>query len=614
MTLQLQAPQEPEHIEPYEDFRYEAVDLFRYWINNNNVDVHTIIDAHGTEEFYTAFRPRDLFYELVRFTAPYGAEHLIYRDLIEFMGMVQDEFGNYLLDIPHPDGTPSTTCFAAHLDTADGSRVKPSITYDDIKLRDAGTNMVGTATNTLLGADDRAGVTVLVWLAMHHVPGRYIFFIGEEVGRVGSEAMASEFKDFPDNHFLTGVQRMICFDRTGYSSIINAQTGTECCSMAFVDALAKELNMLIPEAKFKADEWGSYTDSYSFIGTTIPELTNISIGYFGAHTVGETQNVLFLDLMAQACVSVAWDLLPTERNPADNKYIGGGYYGYGYGDDYVTRYPRALVVSSEPKTYPSRLMYLLLHTTKDGYVSSKEGEAIWLGFEEWYAIDSHKAGVLFKLIYSEGATSGTLDTYDIIKYIIMNQLPDDSKEWDWFSEYNYLAKIINQYAPDGTVIDLHHVGEWAILSTTYSSALDAIENGFFTTFITNGNWLIRFMLNGVDVFYMKTNQYVKGIYNHKWTARDIEFQMTRPEDTKDLLWVNNTTQILMARRKWLRENPPEQPAKESTKEFLKQLTCDSCGITQDKEFNPTMWKIYITGIEEVTCTHCHSIRTKKDAV
>jgi hypothetical protein len=45
--------------------------------------------------------------------------------------------------------------------------------------------MISTDGTTTLGADD-TGVSVLIWMMKHNIPGLYYFFIGEEVGCIGS--------------------------------------------------------------------------------------------------------------------------------------------------------------------------------------------------------------------------------------------------------------------------------------------------------------------------------------------------------------------------------------------------------------------------------------------
>jgi hypothetical protein len=56
--------------------------------------------------------------------------------------------------------------------------------------------MISTDGTTTLGADDKAGVSVLIWMMKHNIPGLYYFFIGEE-GCIGS-GLAANYGDFKD--------------------------------------------------------------------------------------------------------------------------------------------------------------------------------------------------------------------------------------------------------------------------------------------------------------------------------------------------------------------------------------------------------------------------------
>jgi hypothetical protein len=87
-----------------------------------------------------------------------------------------------------------------------------------------------------LGADDKAGVTVLLWMIQNNIPGLYYFFIGEEVGCIGS-GLAAKYGNFKGNY-----DRIISFDRRDVGSIITFQSYSRCCSDAFANDLCSELN------------------------------------------------------------------------------------------------------------------------------------------------------------------------------------------------------------------------------------------------------------------------------------------------------------------------------------------------------------------------------------
>jgi len=194
---------------------------------------------------------------------------------------------------------------------------------------------------SILGADDKAGVTIMLNMIEHNVPGIYYFFLGEEVGCLGSKDLAKRVKESN----LENIKRVISFDRRGTDSIITFQMSKRCCSDKFALALAKELNDKGATDytndivfNYKDDNTGLYTDSAQFIDL-YPECTNISVGYKNEHTCKETQDLNFLEKLANVAVLIDWENLPTERDHTKveyksySSYYGGGYYG-GWDDDW----------------------------------------------------------------------------------------------------------------------------------------------------------------------------------------------------------------------------------------------------------------------------------------
>ena len=49
---------------------------------------------------------------------------------------------------------------------------------------------------TILGADDKAGMVILLYMIEKKIPGLYYFFIGEEVGCIGSNAFQCNGKNY----------------------------------------------------------------------------------------------------------------------------------------------------------------------------------------------------------------------------------------------------------------------------------------------------------------------------------------------------------------------------------------------------------------------------------
>lgn len=258
---------------------------------------------------------KSTFLKLTQKTYPYGFEDGLVQEMTNigiFKGLTRDDHGNYFLKIGQ-----SRTIFASHLDTACKSQTNVNHVIEGSIIR--------TDKTTILGADDKAGVTVMLWMIKHQIPGLYYFFIGEEVGCIGS-GLAAKFYE-TKGHF----DRIISFDRRGTNSIITHQSSMRTCSDEFAKELASQLNTY--RLNFKPDDTGIYTDSAEFT-SVIPECTNISVGYYQEHTTSEHQDVEHLYKLAQACLEVNWENLPTKRdiNKVESKY---DRYDYGNYDDSV---------------------------------------------------------------------------------------------------------------------------------------------------------------------------------------------------------------------------------------------------------------------------------------
>jgi hypothetical protein len=151
-----------------------------------------------------------------------------------------------------------------------------------------GDEIIYTDGTTILGADDKSGVTVMMYMMAHNIPGIYYFFIGEERGGIGSNQVSMEWDKF---ELLKNVKKCISFDRRRTISVITHQLGRQCCSNEFGTGLCNAYNA--HGLNLSLDNGGIYTDSASFIDD-IPECTNVSVGYLNEHTGREQQNMTFL--------------------------------------------------------------------------------------------------------------------------------------------------------------------------------------------------------------------------------------------------------------------------------------------------------------------------------
>lgn len=310
----------------------------------------------------TKMNIKDKFLELTSRTYPHGTEELVF-PLLDSR-LQKDEFGNLFIQIGESD-----VMFTSHLDTATSANTNVNHVFEGKYIKTDGTS--------ILGADDKAGVTIMLHMIENNIPGLYYFFLGEEVGCVGSRKVATKQK----TEKIEGINKVISFDRRGNDSVITFQSSQRCCSDVFGEALSKELNLANDTFKYKNDPTGILTDSVQFI-SIYSECTNISVGYQSEHTFSETQDIEHLEKLAEACLKVDWNNLPVERDPSKTEYKSygsyGRYSGYDGGwDDYDYGYSSygsgfsKRTFDTKPKTEK-----VWFHDKKFNYVSSLEIETL----------------------------------------------------------------------------------------------------------------------------------------------------------------------------------------------------------------------------------------------
>lgn len=287
---------------------------------------------------YNPKDPRSTFLSLTTKTYPYGHEE----EVLDFLPELnKDSHGNYYKIIG--DNKAPTIMFSSHLDTADRKQM-PTTLYSK---EEGGSEIIFTDGSTILGADDKSGVTVMLYMMAHNVPGLYYFFIGEERGGIGSNKVSADFDNIP---YLKNVNKCVSFDRRKNESVITQQLGRVCCSDAFGTSLCDEYNK--SGLNLSLDPTGIYTDSASFIDD-IAECTNVSVGYNHEHTGKEYQDMTFLIKLCEASIEVDWEGLKVVRKVGLNqelikKYksliddVKKGYFGLevktvGYDDNIYIR-------------------------------------------------------------------------------------------------------------------------------------------------------------------------------------------------------------------------------------------------------------------------------------
>jgi hypothetical protein len=202
-------------------------------------------------------------------------------------GMRRDGYGNRFIKL----GT-SETAFLSHVDTVHFKYGRHNVYIDNMA-------MAYTRDNTVLGADDTTGVWLMLNMIYAGVPGLYIFHRNEEHGGLGSSYIAK-------TSLLKDTKKAISLDRKGYSDVITHQGMTRTCSDKFAYALAKQLGGYSP------NDSGVFTDSANYV-YLVPECTNLSVGFSGAHTSTEKQDLRFAEQLYHKLRSVRWKSLPVER-------------------------------------------------------------------------------------------------------------------------------------------------------------------------------------------------------------------------------------------------------------------------------------------------------------
>lgn len=241
--------------------------------------------------------------QMLAYRRPAGseAERKFIRRFLRPLGVKQDPAGNLILRIGD-----APVMWSCHTDTVHHSGGKQTLAID----RDGFITAPGSS---CLGADDTAGIWLMVNMIERGVPGLYIFHRAEECGGLGSEYIATN-----NQELLAGINYAIALDRKGTTSIVTEQGFGRCCSDAFANALAAGLGL-----PMRPDPTGTFTDTANYMAL-VPECTNISVGYCGQHTSTECLNAPFLNQLLEALCSLDVESLPVQRTPCPN------------GDDYLT--------------------------------------------------------------------------------------------------------------------------------------------------------------------------------------------------------------------------------------------------------------------------------------
>ena len=246
-----------------------------------------------------------------------------YIDSVE--GMKNDDFGNRFIQV----GEPNRVMFSSHTDTVHARHGRQKIVFDEIK------GEIFKDDNNPLGADDGAGIWLMLHMIKRGVQGLYIFHRAEECGGLGSAHIVKN-----NLKLIEGIDYCIAFDRMGTDQIITHQASQRCCSTNFGNALAQAFGDT--GLRYVLDDTGMFTDSAHYTDH-IKECTNISVGYDNEHTAWETLDYKHLFRLLESVCQIDWASLPAERDETIVEYedtwrsvstFGQGHSDVSYDDMY----------------------------------------------------------------------------------------------------------------------------------------------------------------------------------------------------------------------------------------------------------------------------------------
>ncbi|SDK44476.1 M28 family peptidase [Bradyrhizobium ottawaense] len=210
------------------------------------------------------------------------------------LGAKMDKHGNWCLSI----GDNPTVLWSSHTDSVHHKEGYQKVDFDGKFI----TLSVNSKSNCL-GADCAAGVWIMTEMIKAKVPGLYIFHFAEEVGCVGSSAIAEK-----EPGRLVNIEAAIAFDRRGIDQVITHQR-QRTCSDTFGNSLAAQL-----PSRFKICDKGILTDTKQY-RRLVPECSNLSVGYYNEHQPHEALDVGHLIELRNYMVKIDQSKFVIERDP-----------------------------------------------------------------------------------------------------------------------------------------------------------------------------------------------------------------------------------------------------------------------------------------------------------
>lgn len=236
------------------------------------------------------------------------------RNIATIPNIWADEYGNYHLTI----GENPKILWSCHTDTVTRKEGMQNVKWVAKGILGLNNGQHGQC----LGADDGAGLWIMLELIKAEKPGHYVFHRNEEIGGLGSNYIAK-------NNYLLPVtlKAAIAMDRCGRSDIITHQGYQRTASDVFADSLGRQLPLGMVR-----DDTGVFTDTANYIDI-IGECTNLACGYECNHGKDETLDTFHVRRLRDALVKLDIDQLVFSREAGEVEYADyyGGYAGHGMG-------------------------------------------------------------------------------------------------------------------------------------------------------------------------------------------------------------------------------------------------------------------------------------------
>jgi len=218
-----------------------------------------------------------------------------------------DQYGNYHLTI----GENPTVLWSSHTDTVTRKEGRQNVKWVSKGVLGLNNGQQGQC----LGADDGAGVWLMMELIKAQKPGHYVFHRDEEIGGLGSTWISKNSYVLPDS-----IRCAIAMDRCDTRDVITHQGFSRCASDQFAKSLCRQL-----PAGMVPDDTGVFTDTANYVDL-IDECTNLSVGYQRNHGKDETLDTVFLRELRDCLLKLDYSKLEFSRKAGDMEYVD--YYGH----------------------------------------------------------------------------------------------------------------------------------------------------------------------------------------------------------------------------------------------------------------------------------------------